>query len=68
MSTLKFKTSIKCGGCVSAVEKPLNEAIGADNWEVDLTSSDKVLTVKNADGQQVVAALKKAGHQAELIA
>ena len=65
MNTLKFKTSIKCGGCVNAVEKPLNETVGVGNWEVDLASSDKILTVNNADSQQVIDILKKVGYEAE---
>lgn len=64
---LKFKTNIKCMGCVSAVSPALNEAVGADNWQVDLLTPDKQLTVM-ADDQEaetVVAAIEKAGYKAE---
>ncbi|MGB0523228.1 MAG: cation transporter [Flammeovirgaceae bacterium] len=67
MNTYKFKTSIKCEGCVSAVKNPLNEAIGADNWAIDLANSDKILTVQTTDSQKVIETLKQSGYQAELI-
>ncbi len=64
---LKFKTNIKCMGCVSTVTPALNQVVGADNWEVDLQSPDKQLTVKgdDLDAEAVISALKEAGFKAE---
>lgn len=68
METIKFKSDIKCMGCVAKVSPYLNETVGQDNWEVDLTSPSKILTVSgNADEAKVKDALQKAGYKAEKI-
>ena len=66
METIKFKTTIKCSGCVSKVTPFLNEALGEDNWEVDYTNPSKVLTVVGeTDYSKVIEAVEKAGYKAE---
>ena len=45
--SLKFKTTINCGGCIAAVKPALNEVAGQGNWNVDTDHPDKVLTVNN---------------------
>jgi len=68
MSEKKFKTTIKCSGCVDKVTPYLDEAVGAGNWEVDLNSLVKVLTVHNdTDESKVIKAMEKAGYRAEEI-
>jgi copper chaperone len=68
METLKFKTNIKCGGCITTVTPYLNEVAGTDKWEVDTQGPEKVLTV-NGDAAalsgEIVKALAKAGYTAE---
>lgn len=56
-------------GCVSQVTPALNEAVGADNWEVNILSPDKQLTIKgeDLDANLVVAAVVEAGFKAEII-
>jgi len=70
METLKFKTNIKCGGCIAAVTPHLDAMAGLEEWNVDTAAADKVLTV-TVDNQnlkeEIVDTLKKAGYQAELI-
>lgn len=44
MSTLQFKTNIKCGGCIATVTPFLNTE-GIEKWEVDLQNPDRILTV-----------------------
>lgn len=69
MSALKFKTNIKCAGCVATVTPGLNETAGEGKWEVDLKSPERVLTINSeVSEQQVKEALKKVGYQAEKIA
>jgi len=67
--TLKFKTNIKCMGCVATVTPALNDAVGIDNWEVDLMSPEKRLTISSetADADIVIAALKETGFKAEVV-
>ncbi|MCS3796847.1 heavy-metal-associated domain-containing protein [Niastella sp. OAS944] len=70
METIKFKTTIKCSGCIATVTPGLNETVGANNWQVDLQSPDKVLTV-NTNGtnkeKDVIKKLEEAGYKAEKI-
>jgi copper chaperone len=70
METLKFKTNIKCGGCIAAVTPTLNALEGIAKWEVDTASPDKILTVEMDEGlspNDVTSALKNKGYNAEKI-
>ena len=67
METLKFKTNIKCGGCVATVTPFLNNIPEISKWEVDIDNPEKTLTVEaneQLDAETVVAALEKAGYTA----
>ena len=67
METLKFKTNIKCSGCVAKVTPELNRVAGEHNWEVDTQDPGKILTVKTAeaDSNDIIMAVKMAGFTAE---
>lgn len=68
MNTLKFKTNIKCMGCVETIKPQLDKLSEVKKWEVDLESQDKVLTVEATDektGQKVIDALKAAGYNGQ---
>lgn len=68
METTKFKTTIKCSGCVEKVTPFLNEALGEGNWEVDYNNPSKVLTVAGEkDKTKVIQAVEKAGYKAETL-
>ena len=41
----RFKTTLKCSGCVSKVTPFLNSLRDVTEWSVDLQHPDKVLTV-----------------------
>ena len=67
METLKFKTNIKCGGCVSTVTPHLNGMTAVAKWDVDTTNPDKILTIESdlgLDEELIKETLKKAGFQA----
>ena len=69
METLKFKTNIKCGGCIAAVTPHLNQLNGIKNWQVDTVNPDKILTI-NSDGlgaHEIIHKIQKAGYTAELL-
>ena len=70
METVQFKTNIKCSGCIASVTPALNELVGQDNWEVDLQSPDKILTIttEQPDKQEIKQAVEKAGYKAEPVA
>ena len=66
METIKFKTTIKCSGCIAKATPFLNAALGEDNWEVDINNPSKILTVVGeSDKTKVIQAVEKAGYKAE---
>lgn len=69
MTTLKFKTNIKCSGCVAKVTPHLDEAKGIESWNVDIYNPSKPLTVvtENLSEEEVKAIVQKAGFNAETI-
>jgi len=70
METLKFKTNIKCSGCIAAITPVLDSLKGVANWGVDTTNPDKILTLKVEEGpsaSEVISALKTKGYSAETI-
>ena len=69
MESIKFKTDIKCMGCVAKVTPSLNTAAGVNKWSVDVNDPAKILTISNdkvSEGD-VLEAIKKAGFKAERI-
>ena len=68
MKELKFKTNIKCTGCLAKVTPVLNEAVGANNWEVDLEAPNKTLKITaDASAADILLAVKGGGFEAEKI-
>jgi copper chaperone CopZ len=68
MDTIKFKTNIKCSGCLSKVTPVLNEKVGEGNWDIDLFTLKKTLTVHTKEGEaSIISAVKNAGFTAERI-
>ncbi len=69
MEQLKFKTNIKCSGCVASATPFLDEAAGHGNWSVNLADTSKTLTVKgNKDAEhKIIEALGKAGYKADAL-
>jgi copper chaperone len=66
MESVKFKTNIKCSGCIATVTPFLDEALGKDSWQVDINNPSKVLTVTaEKDANKVIQAIEKAGYKAE---
>ena len=66
----KFKTNIKCSGCVASSTYHLNTALGENNWEVDIEDPNKTLTVvtpESVDPNVVVQTVNNAGFRAEQI-
>lgn len=67
METLKFKTNIKCGGCIATVTPFLNKAVGEGNWQVDIQNPDKILTAEanTATLAEIRQAIEQAGYKAD---
>ena len=65
---MKFKTTIKCSGCLANVTPALNSIAGEDNWEVDIQTPEKLLTISSDDELSetaVINAIETAGYKAE---
>ena len=69
METLKFETSLKCSGCVAAIQPKMDELKNVSKWEVDLTKPVKVLSVEgeHLNENEIVTTLKDAGYSATKI-
>jgi copper chaperone len=65
MKTLRFKTNLKCSGCVRAITPGLESLNIIENWSVDLESPDKVLEVESQEdiSEKVINNVKKAGYE-----
>ena len=65
---IQVKTSAKCAGCVAKIAEQLNAFFTPDQWSVDLSSPDKVLTVTaDVPAEKVVEAVRAAGFKAQLL-
>lgn len=69
MTEIKFKTNINCNHCISKITPVLDSDTGISEWNVDLNSEDKILTVKgeDPDANRVVEALSGVGYFAEKV-
>lgn len=69
MKTLKFKTTINCGGCLSKVTPLLNNEKTIEKWEVDINNPDKILSVETSEDtpDKIIDLIKKAGYKIELL-
>lgn len=69
MKTLKFKTNINCSACVAKVTPVLDGDPSIEKWEVDITNSDKILTVEGEElnDHSIVNSLQKIGYKAEVL-
>jgi copper chaperone CopZ len=68
MEPIKFKTDIKCSGCVAKVTPHLDEAVGEDNWNVDVSNPSKILSVVGETSEsKIKEAVQKAGFKIEKV-
>lgn len=69
MIEIKFKTNINCNHCISKITPVLDSDTGINEWNVDLKSEDKILTVKgeNPDTGRIIESLSGVGYIAEKV-
>jgi copper chaperone len=64
-----FRTNIKCGACVSKVKPYLDRMKEIKFWQVDLNSTDRILTVEGDISAELISkAIAAAGYRADKIA
>lgn len=63
----QFKTNIQCDGCIEAVTPYLDANNQISRWEIDVNSSNKLLTVEtdHLSGEMIREIVRKAGYKAE---
>lgn len=68
MDTLKFKTNLKCAGCMYAIKPHIEKIKGIKSWDVDLEDPDKTVTVEGdkISPKKIKKAIEKAGYNAEI--
>lgn len=49
MKILKFKSSLKCDGCVNAIKPFMDSLAEIDSWNVDLNNPDKIIEVNTSE-------------------
>ncbi len=65
---IQVKTSAKCAGCVAKIAEKLNLFLSPNEWSIDLTTPNKVLTVTaDVEANKVIEAVQTAGFKAELL-
>lgn len=68
MKTSTFKTNAKCSGCVAKIETSLNTAVARNQWNIDLSTPDRILTISSdLSDEEVVRLVTAAGFKAEKI-
>lgn len=66
MKTSKFKTTAKCSGCVAKIGEVLDKAVKHDQWNIDLSTPDRILTItSDLSDDRVIELVKEAGFKAE---
>lgn len=65
MEELRFKTTLKCGGCEEKVTPGLNAISEVEEWDVDLDSEDKILSVMATKdvSPQIIEVVEKVGFE-----
>ena len=68
MNTYRFKTTLKCAGCVAKLTPCMDELLPHGDWQVDLNSPDKVVTVTTGlPAGKIVEVIESAGFKAQLL-
>ena len=66
MTKATFKSNINCGSCIQKVTPTLNALEGVDEWRVDTTHPEKLLTVdfEEIEPADIIKALADIGFTA----
>jgi copper chaperone len=66
---MKFKTNIKCDGCIAKVTPILDQSVGKGNWSVDLNSPLRILSIAHlaVAPDAIQSGLATVGYQADVI-
>ncbi|MDP2423304.1 MAG: heavy-metal-associated domain-containing protein [Bacteroidales bacterium] len=64
MNTLRFKTNLKCDGCVNTIAPFLEQIPGLMSWKVNLASPDRILEVTAEPDleKEIMSKVRSAGY------
>ena len=67
MGTMTFKTNAKCMGCLAKIEEILQGKMNREEWNLDLSDSNRPLTVMSDKlaAREIVELISKAGFKRE---
>lgn len=66
MKEMKFKTNVKCQGCITAMGLKINKVIKPEDWSVDLKTPEKILIVTaDVPAEKILEAITAAGFVGE---
>ena len=67
METMTFKTNAKCMGCLAKIEEILQDKMNREEWNLDLSDSNRPLTVMSDKlaASEIVELISKAGFKIE---
>ena len=71
MNAIKFKTNLKCDGCINAIKPGMNTIKGIGSWKVFLDDQNKTLEVnfEDSDEKEIINEVKsvvtKSGYDIE---
>ena len=67
METMTFKTNAKCMGCLAKIEEILQGKMNREEWNLDLSDSNRPLTVMSDKlaASEIVELISKAGFKIE---
>lgn len=65
METYRFKTNLKCNGCINTIKPGIESLSSIQGWSVDLEKPEKILEIQSAAdiSDQVIETIKKAGFE-----
>lgn len=73
MKKIKFKSSLKCNGCVNAIKPFMDSVPEIDSWSVDLNNPDKVIEVNTLEesddtlAKKILKGISEIGYTTEKI-
>ena len=67
METMTFKTNAKCMGCLAKIEEILQDKMNREEWNLDLSDSNRPLTVTSdkLEAGEIDELISKAGFKIE---
>ena len=65
---MKFRTNLKCDGCIKTVAPFLNALPSIEKWSVDLGKKESFLNIEgDVKEKDIVSALEEAGYKGERV-